>query len=214
LHDLYDHSLKSVDPFYKEQSSWLFQMMLFHTNTCAGLPLPELLLQFSNVEHGFEPNTIPIRSITMKEKLKAIRMVTARIESRSGGMVEVPQKRDHSGYRLHEPTVAFSHDTVRQYLQQELFREESTPESRSDWSPAHALILSSIQWVRTYSTSEDFDASVSSDSAGPIGLVRTLVTQYLRLMGPTSESYNQDLLNDFEDAVRQRSNLESKHIVN
>lgn len=164
LEELYEYILLSVDPFYHEQTSRLFQIVRAaqRTSFCR---VTLLHLSWADEEDESLAETSAIRPYTNQEIEERCHVMDARLKSVCAGLLESNDNRYSS--IAPDSRVSFLHRTVADWLSKpKVWFKLTSRTSRSEFSPNLAMLRSRVLCLKSLEVSSKvpLDMSIISDA--------------------------------------------------
>lgn len=164
LEELYEYILLSVDPFYHEQTSRLFQIVRAAQRTSFSR-VTLLNLSWADEEDESLAETTAIRPYTNQEIEERCHVMDARLKSVCAGLLESNDNR-YSGIAP-DRRVSFLHRTVADWLSKPtVWFKLASRTSRSEFSPNLAMLRSRVLCLKSLEVSSKvpLDISIISDA--------------------------------------------------
>ncbi|PVH77304.1 hypothetical protein DL98DRAFT_638501, partial [Cadophora sp. DSE1049] len=147
LENLYRKMLKSLDPFYLEHASQLFQLIRASTS-----PPSLLCLSFADEDEEYVFKC-KVRPLTREERTFKADVMKRRLNSRCKGLLEPMIKKSRAIEKpeksIADHTVQYLHRTVKDYLESPRVWNMLLGACQSSFDPQLALLRSSVLQLKT-----------------------------------------------------------------
>jgi len=160
LEALYDHMLQKTDPFYLEQASQIFQIVLVAQKESTSHQITLLQLSWADEEDKSSAIGALFQPLTEQEKAERCKLMDSRLKSVCSGLLESYDSK--YSYIAPDARVIFLHRTVSDFFKKQDIWDKITKQTQgTDFSPYLSLLRSCVLQLKTLNVNHSLPLDMS-----------------------------------------------------